>query len=65
MVRVIDGEGAIEERKVQVGVVSRVSAQILAGLEPGEKVVTGTTAPASPNRPRTATANAPRMQPRI
>lgn len=65
MVRVMDGEGAIEERKVQVGVVSRVSAQILSGLEPGEKVVTGTTAPASPNRPRTATANAPRMQPRI
>jgi macrolide-specific efflux system membrane fusion protein len=64
-VRVMNQEGAIEEREVQVGVVSRVSAQIVSGLEPGEKVVTGTAAPAAPGRARTATANAPRMGPRI
>ena len=63
MVRVMNDEGAIEERVVEVGVVSRVAAQILSGLEPGEKVVTGTAS--QQNRPRTATANAPRMSPRI
>jgi macrolide-specific efflux system membrane fusion protein len=65
MVRVMKEQGAIEEREVRVGVVSRVSAQILSGLEPGEKVVTGAAAPAGETRARTATANAPRMQPRI
>jgi len=65
MVRVMREEGAIEEREVRVGVVSRVSAQILSGLEPGETVVTGTAAPAGATRARTATANAPRMQPRL
>ena len=64
MVRVMNEAGTIEEREVQVGVVSRVAAQVLSGLEPGERVVTGTAVPA-PARPRTATANAPRMQPRI
>ncbi|MNC91926.1 hypothetical protein D3C83_82680 [compost metagenome] len=55
-------EGAIEEREVRVGVVSRVSAQILSGLEPGEKVVTGSAAPAAAAG---ANNNAPRMRPRI
>jgi membrane fusion protein, macrolide-specific efflux system len=65
LVRVMKDDGAIEDREVQVGVVSRVSAQIVAGLEPGEKVVTGTASAEGQARPRTATANAPRMQPRI
>ena len=37
------------EREVRVGVTNRVSAQILAGLEPGEKVVIGAAA-APPDR---------------
>ena len=67
MVRVVKADGAIEEREVKVGVMSRISAQIVSGLEPGEQVVTGSAAP----RPATAAAskagntNAPRMQPRI
>lgn len=65
MVRVMKEEGSIEEREVRVGVVSRVSAQIVSGLEPGEKVITGTAAPVAQNRARTANTNAPRMQPRI
>ncbi|HET9664317.1 MAG TPA: efflux transporter periplasmic adaptor subunit, partial [Burkholderiales bacterium] len=65
MVRVMNDTGDIEDREVRVGVVSRVSAEILFGLEPGEKVVTGSTTPAPQSRPRTATANPPRMQPRI
>ena len=56
-------DGTIEAREVKVGVVSRVSAQIVSGLEPGETVITGGAA-AQP-RPRTTAANAPRMSPRI
>jgi macrolide-specific efflux system membrane fusion protein len=62
MVRVMNEEGAIEEREVRIGVVSRVSAQIVSGLEAGEKVVIGVATPAAA---RPANANAPRMQPRI
>jgi macrolide-specific efflux system membrane fusion protein len=64
-VRVVKDDGTIEERPVQVGVVSRVSAQIVSGLEPGERVVTGTPAarPAAPAK--SGNSNAPRMQPRI
>ena len=64
-VRVVNAAGAIEEREVRVGVMTRVSAQILSGLEPGEKVVTGASAPAAESRARTVNTNAPRMQPRI
>lgn len=41
MVRVLDGQGNVEERAVRVGVTNRVSAQILSGLEPGERVIIG------------------------
>lgn len=41
LVRVVNGEGKLEERKVQVGAVNRVAAAIVSGLEPGERVVTG------------------------
>ena len=36
---VLGADGKITEREVKVGVMNRVSAQILSGLEPGEKVV--------------------------
>lgn len=42
MVSVMDKDGKVSERAVQVGVMTRVSAQILSGLEVGEKVVIGT-----------------------
>src|SRR5688500_10143863 len=45
MVRVVHEDGAIEERKVQIGTRNRVMAQVLAGLEPGERVLTGARAP--------------------
>ncbi len=41
LVRVVNGEGKLEERKVEVGAVNRVAAAIVAGLAPGERVVTG------------------------
>jgi macrolide-specific efflux system membrane fusion protein len=62
-VRVVQPDGTIVDRDVRVGVMSRVSAQILSGLEPGEKVVTGTVIAAA-DRPKAA-APAPKMQPRI
>lgn len=64
MVRVMKADGTLEEREVRVGVMTRVSAQIVSGLEPGEQVVTGSATP----RPAAAAKSgnsAPRMQPRI
>jgi macrolide-specific efflux system membrane fusion protein len=67
MVRVVKPDGTLEDREVKVGVMSRISAQIVSGLEAGEQVVTGSAAP----KPAVAASkggnnsNAPRMQPRI
>jgi macrolide-specific efflux system membrane fusion protein len=47
LVSVIGSDGKAVEREVKVGVMNRVSAQITAGLEPGEMVVVGTKAPAA------------------
>ncbi|MCG6877177.1 MAG: efflux RND transporter periplasmic adaptor subunit [Betaproteobacteria bacterium] len=41
LVRVLNDQGVVEERKVQVGATNRVAAAIISGLEPGERVVTG------------------------
>ena len=41
LVSVVDANGKVADREVKVGVMNRVSAQILSGLEPGEKVVIG------------------------
>lgn len=61
MVRVVRDDGSIEQRDVQVGVMSRVAAQIVSGLEPGEKVVAGARGGA-----RTpAGGQTPRMTPRL
>jgi macrolide-specific efflux system membrane fusion protein len=45
MVSVVAPDGTISDREVKVGVMNRVSAQILSGLEPGETVVVGTRQP--------------------
>lgn len=45
MVSVVNERNKITEREVQVGVMTRVAAQILSGLAPGEKVVVGTRTP--------------------
>ncbi len=43
LVHVVNGDGGgVEPREVKVGVVNRISAQIVSGLEPGEEVVAGT-----------------------
>jgi macrolide-specific efflux system membrane fusion protein len=65
MVRVVKPDGTIEDREVRVGVMSRVSAQIVSGLEAGEQVVTGTAAAKPATATKSGNTNAPRMQPRI
>jgi len=40
-VKVIDAAGHIEERPVELGVTTRVQAQVLSGLKEGDEVVTG------------------------
>lgn len=58
-VSVVGGDGKAVDRDVNVGVVSRVSAEILSGLEPGEKVVIGTRAPAGAARAPATSALVP------
>lgn len=53
-VSVVGSDGKATERAVKVGVMNRVSAQITAGLEPGDKVVIGTKTPAVPARAKTS-----------
>ena len=55
---VVGADGKVADREVKVGVMNRVSAQIVSGLEPGEKVVIGTRAPAAPTPARAQTGSA-------
>ena len=48
---VVADDGTVTDREVQIGVMNRVSAQILAGLEPGERVAIGTRSAAASGRP--------------
>ena len=62
-VTVIREDGKTEERKVQVGATNRVMAQVLSGLEPGERVVAN-------ERPQRSARSAsaaptPKMGPRL
>jgi macrolide-specific efflux system membrane fusion protein len=59
MLSVVGADGKAADRQVKVGVMNRVSAEILAGLEPGEKVVIGTKAPAGAARAPAASALVP------
>jgi macrolide-specific efflux system membrane fusion protein len=59
LVSVVDAAGKITEREVKVGVMNRVSAQILSGLEPGEKVVIGIKAAAAAAPAQTSSSLVP------
>lgn len=63
MVRVVHETGEIEQRQVRVGTRNRVMAQILAGLQPGERVVTSERAPQGARA--ASAARTPKMGPRI
>jgi macrolide-specific efflux system membrane fusion protein len=56
---VVAADGTVTEREVQVGVTNRISAQIVAGLEPGEQVVIGARSVAGAARPATPPALPP------
>ena len=45
-VRVIDAQGLIEERSVEVGISNRVQMQVLSGLNEGDEVIAGQRLPA-------------------
>ena len=47
LLSVVGADGKVADRNVKVGVMNRVSAQIVSGLEAGERVVIGTKAPAT------------------
>ena len=64
VVRVAKTDGTIENRDVRVGIASRVSAQIVSGLEPGERIVVGQRAAAPAPGAKPATGNRPLM-PRV
>lgn len=49
-VKVAAEDGSVSEREVTVGISSRVQAQILSGLEEGERVVAGIKQPDAPKR---------------
>jgi len=60
LVAVVGADGKVADREVKVGVMNRVSAQILSGLEPGEKVVIGTKAPPAAAKAQTSSPLAPK-----
>jgi membrane fusion protein, macrolide-specific efflux system len=66
VVSVVKPDGTLERRDVRVGLVSRVSAQILSGLDPGEQIVVGqrTAVPAPAAKPATGNSR-PMMGPRV
>ena len=61
MVRVAKEDGSFEDREVKVGMMNRVSAQILEGLDPGQKVQVGARAAGGAQKG----AGAPKFAPRI
>jgi macrolide-specific efflux system membrane fusion protein len=55
-VSVVDKKGVVTAREVQVGVMTRVAAEIVKGLAPGEVVVIGSKAAERPDAPATGSA---------
>lgn len=49
-VKVVTAEGVVQEREVTVGISNRVHAEILSGLNEGEKIVAGIKVPDAPKR---------------
>jgi len=65
VVRVVKADGSLEDRDVRVGIASRVSAQIVSGLEPGERIVVGQRAAAPAPAAKPATGNNRPLMPRV
>jgi len=56
---VVGADGKAVDRVVKIGVMNRISAQVVSGLEPGEKVVIGAAAPAAAAPAQTGSALVP------
>jgi macrolide-specific efflux system membrane fusion protein len=56
LVQVVNSEGKVEDRRITVGVMNRINAQVLSGLTEGELVVIGTGDSESKAAPRTNNA---------
>jgi macrolide-specific efflux system membrane fusion protein len=63
-VRVLATDGGVENRRVELGLSNRVSAQILSGLEPGERVAADRPQAGTGAREASA-ARTPKMGPRL
>jgi hypothetical protein len=63
-VRVQTDEGRFEQREVELGLVTRVAAEVRSGLQPGERVATVASQPQRGSRAASA-APTPRMGPRL
>jgi macrolide-specific efflux system membrane fusion protein len=64
VVRVVSADGTVEPRDVRVGLVNRVSAQILSGVDVGERIAVGQRT-AVPAAAKPTTGNRPMMPPRV
>ncbi len=60
-VKVLKADNTLEERPVEIGVTNRIQAQVLSGLDEGEKVVAGTAASAAAPRPGMPAGPGPRL----
>ncbi len=56
IVRVLKETGEVEERQVEVGVMSRLKAEVLAGLSEGENVIIGMPDEGKKNKPKSPKA---------
>lgn len=64
-VKVVDRDGKIEQRTVEVGVTNRVQMQVLSGLKEGDEVVVGLKLPPSASRTQgSGGMRAPGLSPR-
>jgi macrolide-specific efflux system membrane fusion protein len=62
-VKVILEDGKVEQREVKIGTRNRVMAQIVSGLQPGERVATSERAPQGARA--ASAARTPKMGPRL
>lgn len=62
-VKVVHEDGSVEQRAVKIGAQNRVMAQVLSGLEPGERVLTNERAPQGARA--ASAARTPRTGPRL
>ncbi|RBA23842.1 efflux RND transporter periplasmic adaptor subunit [Herminiimonas fonticola] len=62
-VKVIDQDGKIEQRKVELGVTNRVQMQVVSGLVEGDTVIIGMKLPPSSKRTQAATGQQGGMPP--